>query len=40
VIVTKAHGKSVAIVYIDTGQENAKITISATGTDLQEPNAK
>jgi hypothetical protein len=39
-IVTKTRGKSVAIVYIDAGLENAKVTISAFGTDLQEPNAK
>jgi hypothetical protein len=40
VIVTKPHGKSLAILYIDTGQETAKISISATGTDLKEPKAK
>lgn len=37
VIVSKSPGVSVAIVYIDTGLENAKITISAFGTDIAVP---
>ena len=40
VIVTKQPAKSVALIYIDTGLENAKITISATGTDFAEPKPK